>query len=255
MGKKVVRRSCGDTSSLESLSLLGLASSTFNKGWSVRTTRVVRRALCASVCAKSLKMFFVTRDASAPPWINWFRATASRGIAALTSSSTLPRRAPRAGTRHWTRLRSSDVRRRACSHPPCSRVSAAISLLVHFESKQEFSGLRNLVLHGKSGIIVESTSLCCFVENSRGCICEPNWYDCTLSEAITKGVGLKLRPNAFWIFRTKKYYNETLGFMIGRKYSSTSSARMRTMSDRSNHFRRNITTLHFGRLMNTCPSG
>ena len=55
-----------------------------------------------------------------------FRATASRGIAALTSSSTLPRRAPRAGTRHWTRLRSSDVRRRACSHPPCSRVSAAI---------------------------------------------------------------------------------------------------------------------------------
>jgi hypothetical protein len=58
-----------------------------------------------------------------------FRATASRGIAALPSSSALPRRAPRAGTRHWTRLRSSDVRRRACSHPPCSRVSAAIKFI------------------------------------------------------------------------------------------------------------------------------
>jgi len=31
-----------------------------------------------------------------------------------------------AGTRHWTRLRSSDVRRQACCHPPCSRVSAAL---------------------------------------------------------------------------------------------------------------------------------
>jgi hypothetical protein len=67
-----------------------------------------------------------------------FRATASRGIAALTSSSTLFRRAPRAGTRHWTRLRSSDVRRQACSHPPCSRVSAAnmrIAGLVLVENK------------------------------------------------------------------------------------------------------------------------
>ncbi len=32
----------------------------------------------------------------------------------------------RAGTRHWTRLRSLAVRRQACSHPLCSRVSAAI---------------------------------------------------------------------------------------------------------------------------------
>ena len=54
------------------------------------------------------------------------RRLASPGIAALTSSSTLSRRAGRAGTRHWTRLRSPDVRRQACSHLPCSRVSAAI---------------------------------------------------------------------------------------------------------------------------------
>jgi len=54
-------------------------------------------------------------------------ATQSRGIAALTSSSTLPRSAPRAGTRHWTRLRAHAViRPAACSHPSYSRVSAAI---------------------------------------------------------------------------------------------------------------------------------
>jgi integrase len=53
------------------LSLLCLASSTFAKGWGVRVTCAVRRALRASVCAKSLRKFFVTRDAPAPPWINW----------------------------------------------------------------------------------------------------------------------------------------------------------------------------------------
>ena len=37
----------------------------------------------------------------------------------------LPRK--RVRTRHLTRLRSPDVRRRACSHPSCSRVSAADS--------------------------------------------------------------------------------------------------------------------------------
>jgi len=41
---------------------------------------------------------------------NRSRRLASPGITALTSSSTLSRRAVRAGTRHLTRLRSPDVR-------------------------------------------------------------------------------------------------------------------------------------------------
>jgi len=64
------------------------------------------------------------------------RRLASPGIAAPTSSSALPRRAGRAGTRHWTRLRSSHVRRQACGHPTCSRVSAAIRTHMKVKTKQ-----------------------------------------------------------------------------------------------------------------------
>jgi hypothetical protein len=58
------------------------------------------------------------------------RRLASPGIATLTSSSTLSRRAWRAGTRHWTRLRFSEPQGASTlCLLRCSRVSAAIRLM------------------------------------------------------------------------------------------------------------------------------
>jgi hypothetical protein len=55
------------------------------------------------------------------------RRCASPRIAALTSSSTLSRRAPRARTRHLTRLRFSEPQGASTLRLlRCSRVSAAI---------------------------------------------------------------------------------------------------------------------------------